>query len=67
MTFIWNIGNPNLGNDGIGFHIVQELTQLVTYDAIDIEELEFTEEMTPKVRDAVPPVVKLVLGEISKK
>jgi hypothetical protein len=68
MTFIWGIRKTNFGNDGIRFRVVQELTQLIKDDTIDIEEREtFTEEMIQKVRDAVPPGVKLVLGEISEK
>jgi hydrogenase maturation protease len=152
-TLVLGIGNPILGDDGVGFHVAQELAQRITDDAIDIEdastsglnlldiitgydrviiidaiqteggepgeiyrlrpedftrsvhpgtpmhdlnfptvlaigkrlmpaempreivifaveveEIEtFTEEMTAKVKEAVPKVVKLVLGEISKK
>jgi hydrogenase maturation protease len=152
-TLVLGIGNPILGDDGVGFHVAQELAKLITDDAIDIEdastsglnlldiitgydkvviidaimteggepgeiyrlrpddftrsvhpgtpmhdlnfptvleigkrlmpaempreivifaveveEIErFTEEMTPKVREAVPQVVQLVLGEIEKK
>jgi len=151
-TLILGIGNPILGDDGVGFHVAQELAKLITDDAVDIEdactsglnlldiitgyqrviiidaiqteegepgeiyrlrpedftrsvhlgsplhdlnfptvldigkklipgemprevvifaieveEIEtFTEEMTPKVQEAVPQVVKLVLGEIGK-
>jgi len=151
-TLILGIGNPILGDDGVGFHVAQELAKRITDDTIDIEdactsglnlldiipgydrviiidaikteegepgeiyrlrpedftrsvhlgaplhdlnfptvleigkklmpakmpheivifaieveEIEtFTEEMTPKVREAVPQVVKLVLGEIRK-
>jgi Ni,Fe-hydrogenase maturation factor len=82
MAFILGIGNPILGDDGIGFHAVQELAQRIKDNTIDIEDAStsglifavgveetetFTEEMTPKVREAVPQVVKLVWGEISKK
>jgi len=152
-TLILGIGNPILGDDGVGFHVAQELARRVKDDAIDIEdactgglnlldlmagydkviiidaikteqgepgeiyklrpedfstsvhlasslhdvnfptvleignkfmpgempreivifaieveEIEtFTEEMTTKVQEAVPQVVKLVLGEIGKK
>jgi len=152
-TLILGIGNPILGDDGVGFHVAHELTKLITDDTIDIEdactsglnlldiitgyqrviiidaiqteegkpgeiyrlrpedftrsvhlgsplhdlnfptvleigkklmpsempheivifaieveEIEtFTEEMTTKVQEAVPQVVKLVLGEIGKK
>ena len=151
-TLILGIGNPILGDDGVGFHVAQELARRVKDDAIDIEdactgglnlldlmagydkviiidaikteqgepgeiyqlrpedfstsvhlasslhdvnfptvleignkfmpgempreivifaieveEIEtFTEEMTTKVQEAVPQVVKLVLGEIGK-
>jgi hydrogenase maturation protease len=150
---ILGIGNPILGDDGVGFHVAQELARLITDDAIDIEDAstsglnlldiimgydkvviidaikteggepgeiyrlrpeafiksvhlatsmhdlnlptvlevgnklmpeempreivifaieveeieKFTEEMTAKVKEAVPKVVKLVLGEIGKK
>jgi hydrogenase maturation protease len=150
---VLGIGNPILGDDGVGFHVAQELVRLITDDAIDIEDAstsglnlldiimgydkvviidaikteggepgeiyrlrpeaffksvhlatsmhdlnlptvlevgnklvpeempreivifaieveeieKFTEEMTAKVKEAVPKVVKLVLGEIGKK
>jgi len=143
---VLGIGNPILGDDGVGFHIAQELARLIKDDAIDIEDASTSglnlldiimgydkvviidaimteggepgeiyrlrpeaffksvhlatsmhdlnlpavlevgkklmpaempreivifaievEEMTAKVKEAVPQVVKLVLGEIGKK
>lgn len=151
-TLVLGIGNPILGDDGVGFHVAQELARLIKDDAVDVEdactgglnlldiitgydkviivdtiktedgepgeiyrlrpedfstsvhlssaphemnfptvleigrklmpgempreivifaieveEIEtFTDEMTPKVKEAVPQVVKLVLGELDK-
>ncbi|MDI6811790.1 MAG: hydrogenase maturation protease [archaeon] len=35
---VLGIGNPILGDDGVGFHVAQELAQVVKDDAIDIED-----------------------------
>ncbi|MBE0517346.1 MAG: hydrogenase maturation protease [Methanophagales archaeon] len=46
----------------------EEMPREIVIFAIEVEEIEkFTEEMTAKVKEAVPKVVNLVLGEIGKK
>lgn len=45
-----------------------EMPREIVIFAVEVKEIEtFTEEMTPEVQAAVPRVVELVLGEISKK
>jgi len=46
----------------------EEMPREIVIFAIEVEEIEkFTEEMTTKVKEAVPKVVNLVLGEIGEK
>jgi hydrogenase maturation protease len=37
-TLVLGIGNPILGDDGIGFHIVQELAKLIKDDAVEVKD-----------------------------
>jgi len=48
--------------------IPEEMPSEIVIFAIEVEEIDkFTEEMTVKVKEAVPKVVDLVLGELGKK
>ena len=37
-TLVLGIGNPILGDDGVGFHVAQELAKLIEDDAIAVED-----------------------------
>jgi hydrogenase maturation protease len=37
-TLVLGIGNPILGDDGIGFHVAQELAKLIKDDAVDVKD-----------------------------
>jgi hydrogenase maturation protease len=37
-TLVLGIGNPILGDDGIGFHVAQELANLIKDEAIDVKD-----------------------------
>ncbi|HUV79547.1 MAG TPA: hydrogenase maturation protease [Candidatus Bathyarchaeia archaeon] len=48
--------------------IPDEMPSEIVIFAIEVEEIDkFTEEMTEKVKEAVPKVLNLVLGELGKK
>jgi len=48
--------------------IPEEMPSEIVIFAIEVEEIDkFTEEMTVKVKEAVPKVLNLVLGELGKK
>jgi hydrogenase maturation protease len=48
--------------------IPEEMPREIVIFAVEVEEIDrFTEEMSIKVKDAVPKVVDLVLGELGKK
>lgn len=38
-TLVLGIGNPILGDDGVGFHAAQELRKLVRVENIDVKEV----------------------------
>ncbi len=37
-TLVLGIGNPILGDDGIGFHVAQELAKLIKDEALDVKD-----------------------------
>jgi len=73
-TLVLGIGNPILGNNGIGFHIARQLADKVKDESIiiDVKDastnglnlLELIAEYDKVVKETIPKVVNLVLQEI---
>ena len=66
-TSMHDVNFPTVIETGKKF-MPDEMPRAIAIFAIEVELIdEFTEELTPRVKEAVPKIVDLILGELGKK